>query len=135
MFYTLGVSGCPHICTPPVHLCAPYICMPPGCTHPHMPPYTFMPLCVFGGYACCGGCNGLPFMLGHPPYIRGCLPFYTPTLICWFPVHQYVSGISVCYLGICLLSVRVWGVSPISWGVEGASAFEMSICSFLYLFF
>ena len=87
---------------------------------PPYAPYSFMPLCVFGGFACCGGCNGLPFVLRHLPYITpvwGCLPFnYIPTLSHWFPVHQYVSGISVCYVGISLLSGRVWGCFPLSWG-------------------
>ena len=83
------------------------------------------------------GCNGLPFVLGHPPLYHpylGVPPlYYTPTLSHCFPVHQYVSGISVCYVGISLLSGRVWVVSPISWG-WGSSVLEMSICSFLYLF-
>ena len=108
-----------------------------GVHTPHMPPFSSMPLCVFWSFACCGGCNGFPFVLRHPPLHHpywGCLPFITPpTLSHWFPVHWYVSGISVCYVGISLLSGRVWGVSPISWGV-GVSALEMSICSFLYLF-
>ena len=137
MFYTWGVSGCPtfvhtsYICTPP------YVCMPPGGVHAHMPPYSFMPLCVFGCFVCCGGvvmgslCVGTPFLtsplFGVPP------PFYTPILSHWFPVHWYVSGISVCYVGISLLSGRVWGCFPINWGV-GVSALEMSICSFLYFF-
>ena len=90
--------------------------------HPHMPPYSSVHLCVFGGFACCGGCNGLPFVLGHFPYITpvlGCLPFNnTPTLSHWFPVHHYVSGISVCYVGISLL-LKGLGVFPTSWGVWG----------------
>ena len=71
------------------------------------------------------------------PYITpvwGCLPFITTsTLSHWFPVHQYVSGISVCYVGISLLSGRVWGCFPHQLGVV-VSALEMFICSFLYLF-
>ena len=50
---------------------------------------------------------GSPLCWDTLPYITpvwGCLPFnYTPTLSHWFPVHQYVSGISVCYVGISLL--------------------------------
>ena len=97
---------------------------PQGCTHPHMPPILICAsvcsqrLCMLWG-----SCKGLPFVLGHLPYntpIWGCLPFnYTPTLSCWFPVHQYVSGISVCYVGI-FPSVEVFGgVPPINWGFRG----------------
>ena len=73
-------------------------------------------------------------MLGHPPLHQPCLGVpplnYTPTLSHWFPVHQYVSGISVCYVGISLL-LKGLGVFPHQ---LGASALEMSICSFLYSF-
>ena len=116
----------------PIHSYTP-ICLytPQGCTCPH----TFLCLCVFlEALHVVGGCNGLPFVLGCPPYIGGVPPPYTPTLSHWFPVHWYVSGISVCYMGISLLSVRVWGCFPICWGGGGASALEMSICSFLYFF-
>ena len=85
--------------------------MAPRGVHPHMPPYSNAS--VFGGLACCGDCNRLPFVLRHLPYsplIGGASPFnYTPTLSYWFPVHLYVSGISVCYVGISLLSGRVLG--------------------------
>ena len=54
-------------------------------------------------------------MLGHFLYttpVWGCLPSFTPsTLSCWFPVHWYVSGISVCYVGI-FPSVEGFGVVP-----------------------
>ena len=84
-----------------------------------------------------GGCNGFHFVLGHPPLHHPCLGVpplhYTPTPSHWFPAHWYVSGISVCYVGISLLSGRVWGCFPHQLGV-GASALEMSICSFLYIF-
>ena len=113
----------------------PYICMPKGCTHPQYVPHTLLCICVFlEALYVVGGCNGLPFVLGHLPYttpVWGCLPFnYTSTLSCWFPVHQYVSGISVCYVGISLL-LKGFRVFPFIWG---ASALEMSICSFLYIF-
>ena len=94
---------CPHM----------FIC-PQGCTHPHMPP--IFCASVFGGVACCGGCNGLPFVLEHPPLHQPCLGVPSlklhPTLSHWFPVHWYVSGISVCYVGFSLLSGRVWGCFP-----------------------
>ena len=54
-------------------------------------------------------------MLRHFPCttpVWGCLPsFKPPTLSCWFPVHQYVSGISVCYVGI-FPSVEGFGGVP-----------------------
>ena len=35
----------------------------------HIPyaPILFCASVCFGGFACCGGCNGLPFVLGHHP--------------------------------------------------------------------
>ena len=119
MFYTWGVSGHPHLYTP--YVCTPpYICMPPGVyTPPYAPIFSYASV-FFGGFACCGGYNGLLFVLGHPPLHHPCLGvpplYYIPTHSCWFPVHQYVSGISVCYVGISLLPGRVWGCFPISWG-------------------
>ena len=114
MFYTWGMSGCPHVHMPPVCSYAP--------PEVYMPPYApilFMPLCVFEALHVVWGCYGLPFVLGHPPYIGGCLPLTPPTFSHWFPVHWYVLGISVCYMGIFLLSVRVWGCFPYLLGVEG----------------
>ena len=84
------------------------------------------------------GCNGLPFMLGHlltSPLFGGASPLITPpTLSHWFPVHWYVSGISVCYVGISLLLKGLRVFPPSVRGFWGASALEMSICSFLYIF-
>ena len=124
MFYTWGMSGCPHICMPI------YIHTPP-CLYAlrvYMPPYTpilFYASVFLEAFHVVGGCNELPFVLGHPPLHHPCLGvpplYYTPTLSHWFPVHQYVSGISACYLGISLLSGRVWGCFPHQLGV-GASA-------------
>ena len=57
--------------------------------------------------------------LGVPPLIT------PPTLSHWFPVHWYVSGISVCYVGISLL-LKGLGVFPPSVRGLGASALEMS---------
>ena len=101
-----------------------YICMPQWCTNTPICPHTPLCICMFlEALHVVGGCNGLPFVLGHFPYttpIWGCIPFnYTPTLSCWFPVHWSVSGISVCYVGI-FPSVEGFGdVLPISWGVWG----------------
>ena len=51
------------------------------------------------------------------PLFGGASPLITaPTLSCWFPVHWYVSGISVCYVGIFLLlkGLGVWmKISPL----------------------
>ena len=72
---------------------------------------------------------GSPLCWDTLPYITpvwGCLPLITlPTLSHWFPVHQYVSGISVCYVGISLL-LKGLGVFPHQLGGWGASALEMS---------
>ena len=65
---------------PPIHSYAPYICTPLG-VHPHMP-HTLLCLCVFlKALHVVGGCNGLPFVLGHPPLYHPCLvgaPLITP---------------------------------------------------------
>ena len=116
MFFILG--GCldaPHICIPhtficPIHSYAPRDVHTPIC--PHTPPC----ICIFSeALHVVGGCKGLPFMLGHFPYttpVWGCLLFiYTPILSHWFPVHWYVSGISVCYVGI-FPSVKGFGGVP-----------------------
>ena len=76
-------------------------------------------------------------MLGLLPYttpVWGCLPFkYIPH------TQLLVSCASVCFRDISMLcghfpSVEgFWGVPP-SVGGLGASALEMSICSFLYIF-
>ena len=105
MFYICGVSGCPHICTPLyVHMLPIHLYAPRAVHTPHMPPYSSMPLCVFWKlWHVVGGCNGFHFVLGHPPLHHPCLGVpplhYTPTLSHWFPAHQYVSGILVCYVG------------------------------------
>ena len=117
-----------YICTPP------YICMPQGCAPPYAP-HTLLCLCVFfGGFACCGGCNGLPFVLGHPPFHHpnlGVPPlYYTPHT--WFPVHQYVSGISICYVGISLVRKGL-GVFPPSvggWGHQNLICPYAHSCTF-----
>ena len=49
-----------------------------------------------------------------------------------FLVHQYVLGISVCYMGIFPLCLGFWQCSAICWGV-GASAHGVFICLFLYI--
>ena len=110
--------------------------MPPGVYTP-ICPHTLLCLCVLEALHVVGGCNGLPFVWGHLPYIIpvwGWHPYLHPsTLSHWFPVHWYVQGISVCYVGISLL-LKGLGVFSPSVGGLGASVLEMSICSFLYLF-
>ena len=126
----------PHLYAP---ICsyAPYIHMPQGCTCPHMPPYSSMPLCFLEALHVVGVVMGSPLCWDTLPYITpvwGCLPFITPPhSVIGSLCIRYVSGISVCYVGISLLSGRVWGCFPHQLGV-GASALEMSICSFLYIF-
>ena len=118
----------------PIHFVCPICLYTPRGTCPH----TLLCLCVFlEALHVVGVVMGSPLCWDTLPYITpiwGCLPFnYTPTLSHWFPVHWYVSGISVCYVGISLL-LKGLGVFPPSVGGLGASALEMSICSFLYLF-
>ena len=107
----------------PPHSYAPIHLYTPRGVHTLHMPHTLLCICVFlEALHVVVGSNGLPFVLGHLPYtttVWGCLPFnYTPTLSHWFPVHQYVSGISVCYVGISLL-LKGLGVFPMSWGVWG----------------
>ena len=68
------------------------------------------------------GCNGLPFVLGHFPYTTlfgSASPSFTPPTLSWFPVHQYVSGISVCYVGIFPSVEGFGGVPPSVGGLGG----------------
>ena len=138
MFYTWGCLDTPTFICPPIHSYTPcmFVC-PQGVHAPHMPPYSSMPLFLEALHVV-GGCNGLPFMLGHPPLHHPCLGvpplYYTPTLSHWFPCIGMFQGYQYVMWGISLLSGRVWGCFPISWGGWGSSALEMSICSFLYLF-
>ena len=137
MFYYLGGVWMPHICTP---LCLYASCMfvdSQGCTHPHMP-HTLLCICVFlEALHVVGGCNGSPLHWDTsltPPLFGGASSSVTPpTLSCWFSVHWYVSGISVCYVGISLLLKGLGVFSPSVGGLR-ASSLEMSISSFLYIF-
>ena len=132
MFFILG--GC---LKTPTFVCPHMFICPQECTHPHMPPYSSVHLCVFGGLHVVGVVMGSPLCWDTsltPPLFGGASPSFTPhTLSCWFPVHWYVSGISVCYVGISLL-LKGLEVFPHQLGVLGASALDMSICSFLYIF-
>ena len=122
MFLYLGVSEYPHVCIPP------YICMLPVHLYTprgvHLPPYAPILFCasVFLEALHVGGCNGLPFVLGHPPYIP-CLGVHPLKL------HPHTQSLvpcgSVCFRDISMLcghfpSVEGFGgVSSISWGVGG----------------
>ena len=137
MFYTWGGVWMPPHLYGPIHLYAPYVCTPPGCTCPPYAPILFYASVFLEALHVVGGCNGLPFVLGHPPLHHPCLGVPPPFL---HPHTQLLVPYAlVCFRDISMLcghfpSVRKGlGCSPISWGV-GSSALEMSICSFLYLF-
>ena len=115
MFFKLG--GCldaPHIGTPLyVHTPPIHSYTPQACTHP---PYAPILLCasVCSWRLCMlWGLYGAPFCVRTLPYttpVWGASPsFAPPTLSCWFPVHWYLLGISVCHLGIF----------PLCWGFKG----------------
>ena len=134
MFFILG--GCldtPMFMQPPVHS---YI--PQGCTHPHMFPIPLC-ICMFSeAFACCGGCKGLPYVLGHLPYttpVWGCLLFScTPhtQLLASLCISMFWGYLYVMWAFSLLLGV--WGCSPSVGDSRGTSALVMSICSFLYIF-
>ena len=123
----------------PIHLYVPCMFV---CPRVYMPPYApilfyasvcFWRLCMLWGVV-----MGSPLCWDTFSYITpvwGCLPFITtPTLSCWFPVHWYVSGISVCYVGISLLSGRVWGCFPHQlgdWGHQHLICPYAHSCTFL----
>ena len=82
---------CPHTFIHPS-----YVHMPKGCTPPYAP--HSLCICMFSeALHVMGGCNGLPFVLGHFPYttpVWGASPSLAPPKsVVGFPVHQYVSGI------------------------------------------
>ena len=137
MFFILGGVWKPPMLIHPICLYTLYMFVhPKGCTCPPYMSHTPLCICMFlEAFACFGGGKGLPFVFRHFPYttpVWGCLPFICTslTLSCWFPVHcryQYV-------MWAFSPSVGGLGVFPISWGFWGASALEMSICSFFYIF-
>ena len=121
MFLYLGGVWTPPCLYTPICLYAPGVYTP-------ICPHTLLCLCFWRLCMLWGVVMGSPLCwdtsLTSP--VLGCLPFnYTSTLIHWFPVHQYVSGISVCYVGISLL-LKGLGVFPHQLGGLGASALEMS---------
>ena len=91
----------------PIELYAPIHSYTPRGVHtPIIPPYSSVHLCVFGGFACCGGGNGLPFVLGHLPYtppVWGCLLFnYTPL------TQLLVPCVLVCFRDISMLCGHIY---------------------------
>ena len=124
----------------PIYLYAPCTFIhPQGCTHT---PYahTLLCICVFlQALHVVGGCNGLPFVLGHLSYttpVWGCLPFNYST-----HTQSLVPCASVFFRDISMLcmhfpSVEGFGGVPPSVGVGFvASALEMSLCSFFSIFY
>ena len=112
-----------------------FVC-PQGCTYPHMP-HTLLCLCVFlEALHVVGVVMGSPLCWDTLPYITpvwGASPLIPlHTLSHWFPALQYVSGISVCYVGISLLLGRVWGCFPhqLGWGASALRCPYAHSCTF-----
>ena len=119
----------------PMFVCHLYVCMlhtfvcPQGCTHPHMPPYSSVPLCFWRLCMLWGVVMGSSLCWDTLPYITpvwGCLPFnYTPH------TQSLVPSALVCFRDISMLCEHLpsgegfGGVFPINWGL-GTSAIEMS---------
>ena len=124
-----------------IHLYTPICLYAPGVYTPSICPHTLLCLCVFGDFACCEGCNGLPLCWDTFPYITpiwGCLPLITPP-----HTQSLVPCASVCFRDISMLcghfpSVEGFGVFPLSVGGLGASALEMSYahsCTFFVVYY
>ena len=120
----------------PLYICMPhmFIC-PQGCTHPPYAPILFCTSVFLEALHVVGGGNGLPFGLGDLPYTTsgGASPSITPH------TQLLVPCASVCFRDISMLcghfpSVEGFGGVLHQLGGWGASALEMSTCSFLYIF-
>ena len=93
MFLYLGVSGCPHICMSHTFIC------PQGCTHPHMPPYSSMPLCFWRLCMLWGVVMGSPCVGTHSltsPLCGGTSPL----------LHPYTQSLVPCAL-VCLRDISM----------------------------
>ena len=106
-----------HLYTP-ICLYAPYtfVCLTGVYTPPYAPILLCASVCSSEALHVVGGFNGIPFVLGHFPYTTPVwqdppLQLHPPHLVVGFPVHWYVSGISVCYVGI-FPSVEGFGSVP-----------------------
>ena len=120
MFLYLGGVWIPPTFLCPIHL------YDPGMYTPPYAPHSLLCICVFlEALHVVGVVMGSPFCWDTsltPPLFGGASPSITPpTLSHWFPVHQYVSGISVCYVGIFPSVEGFWGVPPSVGGVRGIS--------------
>ena len=134
--------GCPHICTPPVHLYAPHMFVhphtfihPPGVyTTPQGPPCSLCSCMVLEHCMLWGGVFLLNVYWDTPPLFGGASPLITPpTLHCWFSVHFYSQG----YQFLCGPSPSMegfGGVPPSLGWLGGTSALQLFTCSFLYFF-
>ena len=134
------MSGHPHICTPHTFVCPLYICMPPGCTHPHRP-HALLCTCMVLEHLHVVGEVVICFSVCWdtsltPPLFGGASLLITPpTLSCWFPVQCYSQGYWYLMWAFPLL-LKGFGVFPITWGgFGGISALQLSTCSFLYIFY
>ena len=139
MFYTWGVSRHPHICTLLYIHTPPYICMPPGVYMPPICPHTPQCLCVFWRLCMLWGVVMVPLCVGTPSLTS---PLFGVPPLHLHPPHSVIGSLHIGMFQGYQYVMWVFpfcqegfgGVSPISLG-EGASAFEMSICSFLYIFY
>ena len=135
---------------PPTFVCPIYSYTPkhlytPGVYNPHMSPILLC-ICMFSeASACCGGVVRGPLTYWtlslHLPLYGGASPSVYAHSFVSFPVHQYVSGISVCHMGIFPLCWGL-GVFPHLLGdLGGISTWDVHMlilvhsCSLLYLRF
>ena len=116
-----------------------FVC-PQGCTHP---PYA--PILVYASVWVWRLCMLWGVVMGSPLCWDTLLTLGGASPLC--TSYTQLLGVArvpcalVCFRDISMLyghfpsvSKGFGGVSPICWGMEGASALEMSICSFLYFF-
>ena len=138
MFYTWGLSACA------LHLYAPYVLYalihstPLEVYTPPYVPHTPLCICMFSEDSACCGVDKGPLTCWTtsftPPPVWGCLPIcLQPHSFIGFPVHQYVSGISVCDVGNNSHMLGVWGMFSHLLVFLGALTHGASICLFLYI--
>ena len=131
MFYTWGCLDAPYVHMPP------YICMPPGV---YTPPYVPILLCAF---VCSQRLLHVVGVVRGPLHVRHLLtphPVWGGLPICLhphsfvsFPVHQYVSGISVCDMENISLMLGAGGFGGIStWGTHMCTLVVHYVSCFYY---
>ena len=110
----------PCLYTPCMFVCPIHSYIPRG-VHTPCAPILFCASVFLEALHVVGGCNGLPFVLGH-------LPYTTPVGVPPHQLHPHtqllVPCASVCFRDISMLcghfpSVEGFGVFPISWGGWG----------------